>query len=144
MEFNQLAFHISWVIVAVKEKIKFINQEMKPIFNNIYLKNDKLLIKSQYHLNLARTLLSQVEKNYLVYMKNGLTNNVLITRIKNTYLQRCVFQLSMSYDCYKENMYKVENVSLALAKSLLNKFYQAVVILNNLVKEVDSLISMLK
>lgn len=143
MEVNQAASHISWVIVAAKEKIKFLNQEIKPIFDNMYLKNDKILNKSLYHLNLARTLLAQVEKNYIVFIKTGVNNSTLIMRIKNTYLQRCVFQLSMAYDCFKESKFKVENISMSLAKSLLNKYYQAVMILNSLVNEIDNLISKL-
>lgn len=144
MEVNQLASRISWMIVASKEKMKFLNQEMKNVFSNIYLKNDKLLNKSQYHLNMSKTLLSQVEKDYVVFIKTGVSNVALLMRIKNTYLQRCFFQLSMGYDCYKENMFKVENASLALAKSLLNKWCQTITLLNNLIKEIDFLITKYK
>ena len=144
MEANQLASRISWMIVASKEKMKFLNQEMKNVFSNIYLKNDKLLNKSQYHLNISKTLLAQVEKDYVAFIKTGVSNVALLMRIKNTYLQRCFFQLSMGYDCYKENMFKVENASLALAKSLLNKWCQTITLLNNLIKEIDFLITKYK
>ncbi len=142
MERNQIASHISWMIVANKEKMRFLNQEMKLLFSDIYLKNDKLIIKSQYHLNLARTLLSQVEKNYIVFINTGIKNTTLLARIKNTYLQRCVFQLSMGYSCYQEINAKVVSVSKSLAKSLLNKWYQSSMILNSLTKELDNFISM--
>ncbi len=144
MEINKIVSHISWIVVASKEKMRFLNQEMKAVFSNMYLKNDKLLNKSQYHLNLARTLLTQVEKNYIVFINNGANNSSLLLRIKNTYLQRCIFQLSMGFDCYKENLFKVEKVSNSLAKSLLNKWYQTVMILNNLINEMDMLIARFK
>lgn len=141
MELNKLASSISWLIVASKEKIKFLNQEMKQIYIDSYLKNDKLLLKAQYHLNLAKVLLNQVEKNYIVFVKQGVNNINLLTRIKNIYLQRCLFQLSMSFDYFKENKLKIENVSFSLSKSLFNKYLQTIAILNNLLKDMDILIS---
>lgn len=144
MEINTTISHISWVIFACKEKMKFLNQEMKKTLNSAYLKNDKMIIKSQYHLNMARTLLSQVEKHYFAFIKTGVKNTMILMRIKNMYLQRCIFQLSMGYDCYKESNKIVNNVSESLSKSLMNKWCQAMMILTNLINELDDLITRFK
>ncbi len=144
MEQNKQISHISWLISASKEQMQFLTKEFKNAFESPYIKKDHVLLKSSYHLNLARILLTQVEKNYIAMIRGGRFFSSVLMHIKNTYLQRSCFQLSMSFDYFKEGSFKIEQISPALHKSLFSKWSQLTMMLNQLVREFDCLLSSMK
>ncbi len=144
MDKNKTISHISWLISASKEQMRFLFFDMKSTIERYYLKNDHLLNKSFYHLNLSRTLLNQVEKNYISLIKGGRFYSQILLHLKNTYLQRAIFQLSMGFDYFKEARNNIEKLSFVTYKSLFQTWSQAMMMLNQLIHEVDVLLSMMK
>ena len=144
MEINKIISHTSWTISASKEQIKFLYKEMKYASTFIMVNSSGFFTKSLYHLNMSRILLNQIEKNIIMLIKSNNVTSSNITKIKNTYLQRCMFQFSMGHSYYKEIIELINQVSRTLNISLLQKWNNLKMILDNLVTQFDYIIKNLE
>ena len=140
MEINKVVSHLAWTISASKEQIKFLYKEMKYTSSFLIVGNSVFFTKSLYHLNMSKTLLNQIEKNNVLFIK---TNNVTannMTKLKNTYLQRCIFQFSMGYSFYKETIELINQISKTLNMSLLQKWNNLKVMFDSIMSQFDYII----
>ena len=79
---------ITWLFSASIEKINEIEKEVK----KTNFTNDVLINKALKHLLVSKKILIQTERIYNNLLKNGGLKPSSILEIKNTYLQRCLFQ----------------------------------------------------
>lgn len=143
MEINKIINQTSWMISASKEQMKFLYKEVKSLMTFTTLVNLVQLNKSIYHLNMSRVLLNQLEKNYAFLLSSNTVNSSKILKLKNTYLQRCVFQYLLGFDYYKEIHNQIDMVSIAINKSNLYKWNMLNGLLNKLIDQFDNLLRIL-
>ena len=63
-----------------------------------------------------------------------------MTKLKNTYLQRCIFQFSMGYSFYKETIELINQISKTLNMSLLQKWNNLKVMFDSIMSQFDYII----
>ncbi len=86
---NKYINHISWLINALKEHNKIINQDLKYKMNEKIFISNKNFQQYYYLFNIYLKLFSNIDKGYNIILSNNKINKTSLITLKNTYLNRC-------------------------------------------------------
>lgn len=86
---NKYINHISWLISALKEHNKIINQDLKYKINEKIFINNKSFQQYYYFFNLYLKLFSNIDKGYNIILSSNKINKTNLITLKNIYLNRC-------------------------------------------------------
>lgn len=86
---NKYINHISWLINALKEHNKIINQYLKYKMNEKIFISNKNFQQYYYLFNIYLKLFSNIDKGYNIILSNNKINKASLITLKNTYLNRC-------------------------------------------------------
>lgn len=136
--------HILWHIIACKEQINYIYKEISKAFNNTSLSNSFAYKKMIYYFSMSKTLILQLEQNYIVVLNKGNVSSTEITRLKNTYLQRSLFNFSMCIDYFKEFILTLDNSVVIVNKMVLLKMNNIKGLLEKITLQLDNMIKFLE
>ena len=113
---------ITWLFSASIEKINEIEKEVK----KTNFTNDVLINKALKHLLVSKKILIQTERIYNNLLKNGGLKPSSILEIKNTYLQRCLFQRALGQSILEET--KTNNIKIKLKWVKLNELIKMLLV----------------
>ena len=85
---NKYINHISWLINALKEHNKIINQDLKYKMNEKIFISNKNFQQYYYLFNIYLKLFSNIDKGYNIILSNNKINKASLITLKNTYLNR--------------------------------------------------------
>ena len=86
---NKYINHISWLINALKEHNKIINQDLKYKMNEKIFISNKNFQQYYYLFNIYLKLFSNIDKGYNIILSNNKINKASLITLKNIYLNRC-------------------------------------------------------
>lgn len=86
---NKYINHISWLINALKEHNKIINQDLKYKMNEKIFISNKNFQQYYYLFNIYLKLFSNIDKGYNIILSNNKINKASLITLKNTYLNQC-------------------------------------------------------
>lgn len=91
-QINKYLNHLTWLLNALKEHNKILNQDLKFKMNDKVFINNKNFQKYYYYFSIYLKLASNIEKGYRLIITSNKVNRTSIYTLKNTYLNRCAIQ----------------------------------------------------
>lgn len=91
-QINKYLNHITWLLNALKEHNKILNQDLKYKMNDKVFINNKNFQKYFYFFSIYLKLANNIEKGYQLIITSNKVNRTSIYTLKNTYLIRCAIQ----------------------------------------------------
>ena len=124
--------------------MNYIYKEISKTFNNTSLSNSFSYKKMTYYFTMSKTLILQLEQNYTIILNKGNITSSTMIRLKNTYLQRSLFNFSMCIDYFKEFVLTLDSSVVSVNKMVLLKMNNIKGLLDKITLQIDNLIKILE
>lgn len=117
-QINKYLNHITWILNALKEHHKIINQELKFRMSEKPFINNKNFQAYYYNFTMYMKLENNLEKGYRLILSNNKINKKAIITLKATYLNRCALNFKTA-----GNYLKMSRQEMQVSSSLFSVFF---------------------
>lgn len=88
--------HLTWFFEVIREQYKFVKQDIKFLYNKIYLQDSQSFNMVIKRVNMANSLFEIAMNNYRKCLKNMCCTEQNMTKILDTHMKRSRFNLNLS------------------------------------------------